>query len=135
VSSLKIPLIISRMLTKHFRSELFDDSDHWSSLDGNDCYYYYCHLLSKYHCFLQSKIKIFSKSYKESGIKIITINWNITISCIYEWIKCCQIRTTIIRIYILTNPVLINDTTGFYTCLQFDKAGFQKRLLTSSFRL
>jgi hypothetical protein len=26
------------------------------------------------------------------------------------------------RIYILTNPVLINDTIGFYTCLQFDKA-------------
>jgi hypothetical protein len=31
----------------------------------------------------------FSISYKESGIKIITINWNIAISCIYEWIKCC----------------------------------------------
>jgi hypothetical protein len=44
-----------------------------------DCYYYYCHCLSKYHC--------------------------------------------------------INDTTGFYTYLQFDKAGFQKHLLTSSFRL
>jgi hypothetical protein len=27
-------------------------------------------------------------------------------------------------IYILTNPVLINDTTGFYACLQFDKAGY-----------
>jgi len=44
-------------------------------------------------------------------------------------------NNTISRIYILTNPVLINDTTGFYTCLQFDKAGFQKHLLTSSFRL
>ena len=32
----------------------------------------------------------FSISYKESNIKIITINWNIAISCIYEWIKCCQ---------------------------------------------
>jgi hypothetical protein len=42
-----------------------------------DCYYYYCHLLSKYHCFLQCKIRFFSKSYKESGIKIMTINWNI----------------------------------------------------------
>jgi hypothetical protein len=31
-------------------------------------------------------------SYKESGIKIIIINWNIAISCIYEWIKCCQER-------------------------------------------
>jgi hypothetical protein len=33
--------------------------------------------------------------------------------------------------YILTNPVLINDTTDFYTCLQFDKAGFQKHLLAT----
>ena len=39
------------------------------------------------------------------------------------------------RIYILTHPVLINDTTGFYTWLQFDKAGFQKHRLTSSFKL
>jgi hypothetical protein len=38
-------------------------------------------------------------------------------------------NNTISRIYILTNPVLINDTTGFYACLQFDKAGFQKLLL------
>jgi hypothetical protein len=30
----------------------------------------------------------FSISCKESGFKIITINWNIAISCIYEWIKC-----------------------------------------------
>jgi hypothetical protein len=37
-------------------------------------------------------------------------------------------NNTISRIYILTNPVLINDTAGFYTCLQFDKAGFQKHL-------
>jgi len=34
----------------------------------------------------------FSISYKESGFKIITINWNIAISCIYEWIKCCPKR-------------------------------------------
>jgi hypothetical protein len=32
----------------------------------------------------------FSISYKESDIKSITINWNIAISCIYEWIKYCQ---------------------------------------------
>jgi len=45
-------------------------------------------------------------------------------------------NNTISHIYILTNPVLIiNDTTGFYKCLQFDKAGFQKHLLTSSVRL
>jgi hypothetical protein len=54
-----------------------------------DCYYY-CHFLSKYHCFLQCKINFFSKIYNESGIKIITINWNISISCIYEWMKCWQ---------------------------------------------
>ena len=34
----------------------------------------------------------FSINYKESGIKIIAINWNIAISCIYEWIKCSQKR-------------------------------------------
>jgi hypothetical protein len=26
-----------------------------------DCYYYYCHFLSKYHCFLQCKIRFFLK--------------------------------------------------------------------------
>ena len=44
-------------------------------------------------------------------------------------------NNTISHIYILPNPVFINDTTGFYTCLQIDKAGFQKHLLTSSFRV
>jgi hypothetical protein len=34
-------------------------------------------------------------------------------------------NNTIGRIYIWTNPVLLNDTTGFYSCLQFDKAGFK----------
>jgi hypothetical protein len=32
---------------------------------------------------------------KESGIKIITINWNIAISCNYEWMKCCEKRKNI----------------------------------------
>ena len=32
-------------------------------------------------------------------------------------------------IYILTNPLFINDPTGLYTCLHFDQAGFQKHLL------
>jgi hypothetical protein len=66
-----------------------------------DCYYYYCHFLSKNQCFLQRKIRFFSKSYKESGIKIITINWNIAISCIYEWMKCCQKRKIINEWFIL----------------------------------
>jgi hypothetical protein len=30
---------------------------------------------------------------------------------------------------------LINDTAGFYTCLHFDQAEFQKHLLTSCFRV
>jgi hypothetical protein len=39
----------------------------------------------------QTSVKLdFSISYKESGFKIITIDWNIAISCIYEWIKCAQ---------------------------------------------
>jgi hypothetical protein len=29
------------------------------------------------------------------------------------------------QIIILTNPVLINDTTGFYSCLQFEKPDFK----------
>jgi hypothetical protein len=31
------------------------------------CYYYYCHLLSKYHCFLQCKIRIFLKVIRNSA--------------------------------------------------------------------
>jgi hypothetical protein len=56
----------------------------------------------------------FSISYKESGFKIITINWNIAISCIKP-------------------GFFINDTTGFYTCLHFDQTGFHKHLSTSCF--
>jgi hypothetical protein len=72
-----------------------------------DCYYYYCHFLSKYHWFLQCKIIFFSKSYKESGIKIITINWNIAISCIYEWMKCCQKRKIINEWFILLKDTIL----------------------------
>jgi hypothetical protein len=72
-----------------------------------DCYYYYCHFLSKYHCILQCKIIFFSKSYKEYGIKIITINWNIAISCIYEWKKCCQTRKNINEWFILLNDIIL----------------------------
>ena len=51
----------------------------------------------------------FSISYKESGIKIITINWNIAISCIYEWIKCCQKRKKSIDewLILLRNIILL----------------------------
>ena len=72
-----------------------------------DCYYYYCHFLSKFHCFLQCEIRFFSKSYKESGIKIITINWNIAICCIYEWMKCCQKRKIINEWFILLRDIIL----------------------------
>ena len=50
----------------------------------------------------------FSISYKESGFKIITINWNIAISCIYEWIKCCPKRTNIDEwLILLKNTILL----------------------------
>ena len=51
--------------------------------------------------FCSVKLDFFSKSYKESGIKIITINWNIAICCIYEWMKCCQKRYIINELFIL----------------------------------
>ena len=46
-----------------------------------------------------------------------------------------SIRPSISGIYILTNPLFINEPTGLYTCLHFDQAGFQKHLLTSCFRV
>jgi hypothetical protein len=50
----------------------------------------------------------FSISYKESGFKIITMNWNIAISCIYEWIKCCPKRKNIDEwLILLKNTILL----------------------------
>ena len=54
-----------------------------------DCYYHYCHFCPNIIAFYNVKL-YFSKSYKESGITIIMINWNIAISCNYQWMKCCQ---------------------------------------------
>ena len=56
-----------------------------------------------------SVILDFSISYKESGFKIITINWNIAISCIYQWIKCCQKRKKSIDewLILLRNIILL----------------------------
>jgi hypothetical protein len=105
------------MLTKHFRSELFNESDliwgwskspfvinsivfHFDDFNygrrtANICFkiviiinFMFCPNII-YCCSVQLDCSI---SYKESGIKINTINWNIAISCIYEWIKCCQKR-------------------------------------------
>ena len=98
-----------------------------------DCYYY-CNFLSKYHCFLQCKIIFCSKSYKESGIKIITINWNIAISCNYEWMKCCQKRKIINEWFILLRDIILLRNSQLVTsyslrreCRQmFLKSGFVK---------
>ena len=51
----------------------------------------------------------FSISCKESGFKIITINWNIAISCIYEWIKCYRKRKKHIDewLILLRNTILL----------------------------
>ena len=52
----------------------------------------------------------FSVSYKESGIKIITINWYIAISCIYEWIKCCQKNNIDEWLILLRNIILLRKS-------------------------
>jgi hypothetical protein len=41
------------------------------------------------------------------GIKIITINWNIAISRIYEWMKCCQKRKIINEWFILLREIIL----------------------------
>jgi hypothetical protein len=62
-----------------------------------------------YCCSVQLDCSI---SYKESGIKIITINWNIAITCIYEWIKCCQKRQKSIDewMILLRNNILLRKS-------------------------
>ena len=73
-----------------------------------DCYYYYCHFLSKYHCFLQCKlIFLFPKSYKESGITIIMINWNIAISCITNEWNVAKKRTIINEWFNLLRDIIL----------------------------
>jgi hypothetical protein len=63
----------------------------------------------------------FSISYKEFGFKIITISWNIAISCIYEWINCNIMLNynKISGIYILTNPVIYKWPNRFVYMLTF----------------
>ena len=34
-----------------------------------DCYYYYCHFLFKYHCFLQCEIRFFLKVMRNPASK------------------------------------------------------------------
>jgi hypothetical protein len=71
----------------------------------------------------------FSISYMESGIKIITINWNIAISCIYEWIKCCQKKGKSIDewLILLRNIILLRKSqlVSSYT-LKLDVSMFLK---------
>ena len=60
----------------------------------------------------------FSISYKESIFKIITINWNIAISCIYEWIKCCPKRKKNIDewLILLKNTILLMKNQLVTSC-------------------
>jgi hypothetical protein len=101
-------------------------------------------VLGKIRFFLKVIRNPASKSLRSIEISLyleFTNEWNVAKKeklLMNELLLNCNIminNNTISRIYILTNPVLKNDTTGFYTCLQFDKAGFQKLLLPSSFRL
>jgi hypothetical protein len=72
-----------------------------------DCYYYYCHFCPNIIAFCSVKLDFFLKVNKESGIKIITINWNIAISCIYEWMKFCQTRQNINEWFILLRDIIL----------------------------
>ena len=49
----------------------------------------------------------YSKSSTEFGIKIITINWNIAVCCIYEWMKCSQKRKNIDKWFILLRDIIL----------------------------
>jgi hypothetical protein len=60
-----------------------------------------------YFCSVKLDVSI---SYKESDIKIITINWNIAISCIYEWIKCCQKNNIDEWLILLRNIILLRKS-------------------------
>ena len=52
----------------------------------------------------------FSISYKDSGIKITTINWNIAISCIYECITCCKKENYDEWLILLRNMIVLRKS-------------------------
>ena len=59
------------------------------------------------NAFCSAQLDVLYKSYKESSIKIITMNWNIAISWIYEWMKCCQKRQINIECFILLRDIIL----------------------------
>ena len=51
-----------------------------------DCYYYYCHFLSKYHCFLQGKIRFFLKVIRNPASKSLrSIEISLYLAFTNEW--------------------------------------------------
>ena len=51
-----------------------------------DCYYYYCHFLSKYHCFLQCKIIFFLKVIRNPASKSLqSIEISLYLAFTNEW--------------------------------------------------
>jgi hypothetical protein len=51
-----------------------------------DCYYYYCHFLSKYHCFLQRKIRFFLKVIRNPASKSLrSIEISLYLAFTNEW--------------------------------------------------
>jgi hypothetical protein len=51
-----------------------------------DCYYYHCHFVSKYHCFLQCKIRFFLKVIKNPTSKPLrSIEISLYLAFTNEW--------------------------------------------------
>jgi hypothetical protein len=51
-----------------------------------DCYYYYCHFLSKYHCFLQCKIRFVLKVIRNPASKSLqSIEISLYLAFTSEW--------------------------------------------------
>ena len=51
-----------------------------------DCDYYYCHILSKYHCFLQCKIRFFLKVIRNPASKSLqSIEISLYLAFTNEW--------------------------------------------------
>jgi hypothetical protein len=72
-----------------------------------------------------------------TGIKIITINWNIAISCIYEWMKCCQKRKIINEWFILLREIILLGKSQLECSVRFftetDKWTFPIKHCTPNF--
>ena len=76
--------------------------------DAFNDYYYYCHFLSKNHCFFQCKIIFFLKVIRNPASRSLqSIEISLYISCIYEWMKCCQKRRIINEWFILFRDIIL----------------------------